>query len=377
MSLVRVIELGHIVAGPCAGLILSDLGHEVIKVEKPGDGDISRKLSKQSSGAFPFYNRNKKSLTLDLYSEDGKKIFTRLIESSDVIIDNLGPGAVKRAGFSYEKISRINPGMIYLSLKGYGRGPYENRKSLDYPIEVHSGLAYMTGLYGKPMRVGASMIDMSAAMFGVIGVLNAMLKKQATGLGEYIDIGMFETAAFFMGQHIASYQMSGMDVQPINEEGFAWGVYDFFETRDGQQIFVAVTTDTQWKKFCQGFALGFCKDRDYETNEKRYNRRNTLIPQISEKLASMKSEEIAAILDRVNVSYAFLNKPTDLLMDAHMLEKMVTEHFNGKILRLPEVPTGSLSVRAAPVLGHDTEELLRELGFNETEIAGFKTDKAI
>lgn len=375
--MVRVIELGHIVAGPCAGLILSDLGHEVIKVEKPGAGDISRRLSKQSSGAFPFYNRNKKSLTLDLYSEDGKKIFTRLIESAEVIIDNLGPGAVKRAGFSYENIQEINPGIIYLSLKGYGKGPYENRKSLDYPIEVHSGLAYMTGLNGRPMRVGASMIDMSAAMFGVIGVLNAMLEKERTGKGKYIDVGMFETAAFFMGQHIATYQMSGIDMQPINEEGFAWGVYDFFRTRDGQSIFVAVTTDAQWKKFCQGFSLGFCNDEEYETNEKRFDRRDTLIPQISEKLSSMDSRDIEEILSEVNVSYAFLNKPTDLLRDSHMLGKMVTESFESKTLKLPEVPTGSMHTRDAPDLGQDTESLLKELGFDDSEIAGFKEEKAV
>lgn len=375
--MVRVIELGHIVAGPCAGLIMSDLGHEVIKVEKPGSGDISRRLSKQSSGAFPFYNRNKKSLTLDLYSEVGKEIFAKLIESSEVIIDNLGPGAVKRAGFSYEKITEINPGMIYLSLKGYGSGPYENRKSLDYPIEVHSGLAYMTGLKGRPMRVGASMIDMSAAMFGVIGVLNAMLEKEKTGKGKYIDVGMFETAAFFMGQHIATYQVSGIDMEPINEEGFAWGVYDFFNTKDGQKIFVAVTTDPQWKKFCQGFSLGLCEREDYATNEERFDRRHVLIPLIQEKLMTMNSDEVEKILADLNVSYAFLNKPTDLLKDSHMMNKMVSEVFDGKELKLPQVPTGSETIRNAPGLGQDTEELLKELGFSKSAVDEFKKSNAV
>lgn len=374
--MVRVIELGHIVAGPCAGLIMSDLGHEVIKVEKPGSGDISRRLSKQSSGAFPFYNRNKKSLTLDLYTEEGKKIFTKLIEASDVIIDNLGPGAVKRAGFSYERISEINPGMIYLSLKGYGKGPYENRKSLDYPIEVHSGLAYMTGLKGRPMRVGASMIDMSAAMFGVIGILNAMLEKEKTGKGKYIDIGMFETAAFFMGQHVATYEVSGIDMEPINEEGFAWGVYDFFKTRDNQKIFVAVTTDPQWKKFSQGFSLDLTPV-EYETNEQRFDRRDVLIPLIQQKLQTMDSHEIERILSELNVSYAFLNKPTDLLNDSHMKNKLVKEEFDGKTLRLPEVPIGSKKTRDAPKLGQDTEDLLMELGFSQSEINEFRNFKAI
>lgn len=371
--LVRVIELGHIVAGPCAGLILSDLGYDVIKVEKPGAGDISRRLSKQSAGAFPFYNRNKKSLSLDLNTEVGKEIFQRLVKTSDVIIDNLGPGAVKRAGFPYEKISEINPGIIYLSLKGYGNGPYENRKSLDYPIEVHSGLAYMTGLIGRPMRVGASIIDMSAAMFGVIGILNAMLEKEKTGKGKYLDVGMFETAAFFMGQHIATYQMAGIDMKPINEEGFAWGVYDFFKTADKHDIFVAVTTDPQWKKFCEGFSLGLCNNEDYATNEKRFDRRDILIPQIREKLASMNSADVSRILDKVNVSYAYLNKPTDLLNDQHLAKKMVSETFGGIQLKVPETPIGSVDSRNPPEIGQDTEELLKELGFSEEDFRNFRS----
>lgn len=375
--MVRVIELGHIVAGPCAGLILSDLGYDVIKVERPGAGDISRRLSKQSAGAFPFYNRNKKSLSLDLNTDLGKEIFAKLVSTSDVIIDNLGPGAVKRAGFSYEKISEINPGIIYLSLKGYGNGPYENRKSLDYPIEVHSGLAYMTGLTGRPMRVGASIIDMSAAMFGVIGILNAMLEKEKTGKGKYIDVGMFETAAFFMGQHIATYQIAGIDMKPINEEGFAWGVYDFFRTRDNHDIFVAVTTDPQWKKFCEGFSLGLCNSDEYETNEKRFDRRDILIPQIRERLASMDSSEISRILDEVNVSYAYLNKPTDLLNDPHLSRKMVSEHFGGKSLKVPEIPIGSVDQRDPPTLGENTDDLLKELGFTEKELETFRDNHII
>lgn len=375
--MVRVIELGHIVAGPCAGLILSDLGYEVIKVEKPGAGDISRRLSKQSAGAFPFYNRNKKSLSLDLNTPSGKEVFAKLVETSDVIIDNLGPGAVSRAGFPYNRISELNPRIIYLSLKGYGEGPYENRKSLDYPIEVHSGLAYMTGLTGRPMRVGASMIDMSAAMFGVIGVLNAMLEREKTGMGKYIDVGMFETAAFFMGQHIATYQIAGIDMKPINEEGFAWGVYDFFKTRDNRDIFVAVTTDPQWKKFCEGFGLGLCNSEDFATNEKRFDRRDELIPQIAAKLVSMDSADITKILDEVNVSYAYLNKPTDLLRDPHLFPKMVSEEFGGKSLKVPEIPIGSLETRNPPELGQDTDDLLQELGFAPEKIESLKETNTV
>lgn len=366
-QLIRVLELGHIVAGPSAGLILADLGFEVIKIEKPGTGDISRRLSKQSSGAFPFYNRGKKYITLDISSERDSEIFKELLLTSDIVIDNLGPGAVERAGFSYEKIHMLNKRIIYLSLKGYAKGPYEKRKSLDYPIEVHSGLAYMTGLKGRPMRVGASIIDMSAAMFGVIGVLQAMMEREQSGEGKYVDIGMFETAAYFMGQHIATSQIEHMEMEPINEEGFAWGVYDFFTTRDDLQVFIAVTTDPQWEKFCEGFGLEVCGDPMYRTNEGRFDRRNTLMPIIRRKISSMTSSEASEILEGLNIGYAFLNRPSDLLNDPHMSKKMISILYNGSTIRVPKTPVGYASKGNPGSLGQDNDEILGELGKFKTE----------
>lgn len=357
-SLTRVLELGHIVAGPCAGLIFADLGFEVIKIEKPNVGDISRRLSKQSSGAFPFYNRSKKYIAIDITSSKGSKDFKKLLQTADIVIDNLGPGAVERAGFSYEKIKEINKGIIYLSLKGYGNGPYEKRKSLDFPIEVHSGLAYMTGLKGRPMRVGASIIDMSAAMFGVIGALNALREREKTGEGKLVDIGMFETAAFFMGQHIATDQIEGREMEPLNEIGFAWGVYDFFKTSNDEEIFIAVTTDPQWKAFCDGFDMELCGDKDYESNEDRFNRRGVLIPAIKERISSMSSQEVTTILSKLNIGYAFLNKPSDLLQDIHMSRKLVSVLYNGRTLKMPMTPLGTSFVSNPGPLGKDNRELL-------------------
>ena len=254
----RVLEIGHIVAGPMAGLLLADLGYEVIKVESPGKGDISRRLTGTSSGVFPFYNRNKKSLTVDLNSKEGREIFLKLVEGADIVIDNLGPGAMNKLSLSFSELTNRNSGLIFLSLKGYGRGPYQNRKSLDYPIEVHSGLAYMTGLSGRPMRVGGSLVDMAGAMMGVISILNAEIARNTTGKGKYIEIGLFETAAFLVGQHIATFQLNKRELKPINEEGFAWGIYDFFKSKDSREIFIAVTTDNQWRDFCRAFELTVC-----------------------------------------------------------------------------------------------------------------------
>ncbi|MCL4331661.1 MAG: CoA transferase [Candidatus Thermoplasmatota archaeon] len=370
--MIKVLEIGHIVAGPTAGLILSDLGYDVIKIERPGDGDIARRLTGSSSGAFPFYNRNKKSLTVDMSSEEGKKVFLNLAEQSGVIIDNLGYGAMDRLGLSYEVISKRNPKIIYLSMKGYGKGVYEKRKSLDYPIEVHSGLAYMTGLTGKPMRVGGSLVDMSAAMFGVIAVLNAMIEMRESGVGKYIDIGLFESSVFLMGQHIATYQINQRELKPINEEGFAWAIYDFFPTREGRSLFIAVTTDNQWRDFCNGLELGVCGDASLDRNEKRFEKRDMLYRLISEKTSKIAIGDLMNRLEKMNIAFAVLNKPWDMLNDPQASAKMVTETYENRTIRVPVTPTGGIMRGNPPGLGENTDEILQNLGYSSKEIQEMK-----
>ena len=364
-STVRVIEIGHIVAGPSAGLIFSELGYDVIKIERPGEGDIARRLTESSSGAFPFYNRNKRSLALDLGSEKGKEIFLKLVGTSDIIIDNLGYGAMARMGFSYEALSNHNPRIIYVSIKGYGSGPLERRKSLDFPIEIHSGIAYMTGLTGRPMRVGGSMVDMGAAMFGVIQALHSLLEREQTGKGKLIDIGLFETAMFFMGQHIATYQINRKELKPLNEEGFAWAIYNFFGTKDAKQVFIAVTTDSQWKTFCREIGLCVCERVDLKRNEGRFRKRAELESIISEKTTKMNEADLVSLLERINVPFSILKKPWDLLMDEQAIPKLVEEDYLGLKLRVPSLPGGGINTRNPPALGSGTEEIMHELGYAE------------
>lgn len=373
----RVIEIGHIVAGPTAGLILSDLGHEVIKLELPDKGDIARHLTGTSSGTFPYFNRNKKSLTLNFRTEKGREIFRRLIKTADILIDNIGFGSLERAGLSYRELAEINPAIIYLSLKGYGSGPYEERKSLDYPIEVHTGLAYMTGLIGRPMRVGTSIVDITSAMFGVIGILAALNERERTGKGKYIDLGMFETSAFLVGQHIVSYQVNGKPLKPINEEGFAWAIYDFFRTGDSKDIFIAVTTDPQWQSFCKSLDLGLCNNEDYSTNEKRYSKRHELLEIIGRRISMIDYQELETILSSENIAHALLNRPWDLLIDPQMSGKMVKTSHEGHELSMPSIPIQGGKSGKYPKLGENTEELLQEVGYNKEEIENFKKDKLV
>jgi crotonobetainyl-CoA:carnitine CoA-transferase CaiB-like acyl-CoA transferase len=372
-STVRVIEIGHIVAGPSAGLIFSELGYDVIKIERPNEGDIARRLTESSSGAFPFYNRNKRSLALDLGSEKGKEVFLKLVGTSDIIIDNLGYGAMARMGLSYETLSNHNPRIIYVSIKGYGSGPLERRKSLDFPIEIHSGIAYMTGLTGRPMRLGGSIVDMGAAMFGVIQALHSLLEREQTGNGKLIDIGLFETAMFFMGQHIATYQINGRELKPLNEEGFAWAIYNFFGTKDGKQVFIAVTTDSQWKTFCKEIGLGICERVDLEKNEGRFQKRAELESIISEKTTKMNEADLVSLLERINVPFSILKKPWELLRDEQAILKLVEENYLGFKLRVPSLPGGGVNIRDPPALGSNNEEIIRELGYVEKLTEGSRT----
>ena len=368
--MVKVIEIGQIIAGPTAGLIFSDLGFDVIKIEQPGRGDIGRHLRKSSSGTFPFYNRNKKSLTLDL--KFGKEIFLRLIKKSDILIDNLAAGAMEEFGLGYDSLKEVNPGLIYISIKGYGPGPYSNRNSLDYPIEVETGVAYMTGLKDRPLRLGGSIIDMGAAMFGVIGAFNALLKRNVTGKGEKIEIGLFETGFFFMGQHVVTYQINNEPLEPLNEQGFAWGIYDFFETKDGKKLFIGITTDSQWKKFCSTFHFQLCNNEYYDKNENRYDMRKELIPKLQEFFKNFNFDELLNKLKEANISYAKLNRPWELLNDPHATLKLVNYNYNGIKIKAPTPPIGFQNKFDPPRLGENSEEILKELNYSEEEIKAFK-----
>ncbi|MGP6293692.1 CaiB/BaiF CoA transferase family protein [Caldiplasma sukawensis] len=373
----RIIEIGHIVAGPTAGLILSELGHEVIKIEKPGTGDIARSLTGTSKGTFPFFNTNKKSITLDLSNENGRDIFLELLKTSDVLIDNLGHGSLEKLGLSYEILKEANRKLIYLKIEGYGEGPLESRKSLDYPIEVHSGVAYMNGLNGRPMRLGASIIDMNAAMFGVIGVMNAIIEREKTGEGKRIVVGLFETSLFLMGQHINTYGITGEDLKPINEMGFAWGIYDFFSTKDEKRVFIAVTTDAQWNKFRKAMSLNLDDEQKYETNRKRYEHRDELIKIVQDAVIKMNLIELSEILDRENIVFSVMKKPWEAIEEEQMMGKYFLQNFEGKKLKTPAIPIGGKFLCNPPSLGEHTTGLLKSMGFSAEKIQKLKEQNII
>lgn len=382
--MVRVIEVGQIVSGPFAGLLLSELGFEVIKVEQPSRGDISRHLTGSSVGNFAFLNMGKKSVTIDLKKERGREVFLKLIKRSDVVIDNLGPDTMQKLQLGYDILSSVNPMLIYLKIKGFGPGPYAWRKSLDYPAEVESGIAYMNGLEDRPMRLGASVIDMFAASIGVIFILRSLLERDDRKSGIYAEVPLFESAVFLMGPHIASAQVLGRELKPLNTEPFTWGIYDFFDTSDGKKIFLAVTTDPQWEDFCKAFGLEELYSlEELRTNTGRYKSREWLIPKIASVIRKMKMQELIAKLNASNIAYGILNKSLDLLDNEqlrHDAKMSLIKNQDGKIIYVPRLPVYSMNgstlysrkAEDPPSLGEDNDQVLKELGYSDKDVEKLK-----
>jgi crotonobetainyl-CoA:carnitine CoA-transferase CaiB-like acyl-CoA transferase len=307
------------VMGPSVGVILGDLGAEVIKVE-PIDGDATRRLIGSGAGYFPMYNRNKKSIRLDLKSKDGLDLAVRLAGWADVFIENFRPGAMDRLGLGYEALKAANPGLIYCSAKGFLPGPYETRTALDEVAQMMGGLAYMTGPPGRPLRAGASVIDVTGGMFGVIGILAALEQRRRSGAGQSVDCSLFETTAFLVGQHIAQKAVTGVAAAPMPVRVSAWAVYDVFDTADGEQVFVGVVSDAQWLNFCKAFDLAdWASDPALALNNQRVKVRESLIPEIRTLFGSFSKAELLRRCEAANLPFAPITRPEELVDDPHLL----------------------------------------------------------
>src|SRR6266850_222202 len=279
---VRVVEFAHMVMGPSCGLMLADLGAEVIKVE-PLEGDNTRRLEAAGAGFFPVFNRNKKSLAVDLKHPQGRDLVLKLIERSDVLTENFRPGALDKLGFSHKDLKEKNPRLIYCSLKGFLKGPYEHRAALDEVTQMMGGLAYMTGLPDRPLRAGSSVIDILGGTFAALGIVAALRERDKTGKGKRVTSSLFETTALLVAQHMAQYELTGEAPPPMSVKRPAWGVYDIFETKEGGRLFVGVVTDTQWEVFCREFGEAeLAADARLETNGMRVKERGWLIPRLGE-----------------------------------------------------------------------------------------------
>ena len=208
---IKVLEFSHTVMGPTAGLIFAELGADVIKIEPAPKGDHTRGLGGFGAGFFAAFNRSKRSLAVDLKRPEGQAVIHRLAPTADLVLENYGPGTMERLGCGYEQLSMLNPRLVYLALKGYLAGPYEHRPALDEVVQFQTGLAFMTGPPGQPLRAGASVIDIMGAMFGVIAAQAALHERDTTGKGQRVSSALFENAAFLMSTHMAGMTATGLE----------------------------------------------------------------------------------------------------------------------------------------------------------------------
>ncbi|HEX6609186.1 MAG TPA: CaiB/BaiF CoA-transferase family protein [Hyphomicrobiaceae bacterium] len=374
---IRVVEFCHMIMGPSCGLILGDLGADVIKIEPTPNGDNTRRLAGSGSGFFAAFNRNKRSIALDLKSPEGMAIAHKLIASADVVTENFRPGAMEKLGLGYEGCSKINPKVIYVSLKGFLSGPYSNRAALDEIAQMMGGLAYMTGPPGRPLRAGASVVDMLGGMFGAIGVQAALREREKTGRGQSITSALFEGSVWLVAQHMLQYVITGKAARPMPERISAWGIYDVFDCSDGQ-LFVGVVTDTQWKTFCDAFDFAdMWSDATLSTNNKRVEARATLIPRLREIFKQWTKADLEAKVAAAGLPYAPITPPHELYDDPHLKESGAFLPVNlpdGRVSQIPALPFEMdgrrFGVRRqVPGIGEQGPEVLSDIGFSTTEIA--------
>jgi crotonobetainyl-CoA:carnitine CoA-transferase CaiB-like acyl-CoA transferase len=387
----RVLELGHIIAGPSAGLLLADLGADVIKVERPGEGDQTRGMPAGNGANFHFLNRNKRSITIDLKgSPEGRALFLRLARGSDIVIDNFAYGAVEGLGLGYDVLERENPRIIYMALKGFLPGPYEARPFLDELAQMSAGLAFMTGPRGQPMRAGASIVDVGAAAYGVIAVLAALQQRAHTGRGQKITSGLYETTVFWVGQWLANYGATGEPSVPMPEirQGtrMGWGIYQLFTAADGEQVFIGITSNAHWERFCKEFGLAdLLADERLNDNSKRVAARAWLPARIAEEMLKYPAAELGERLERAKIPFAPLRRPDQLVDDPHLnaSDQWVSTPLPGRPpAKLPKLPVRSTAYelglrRPAPQLGEHTREVLQEFGLSKDDIDALASRRVI
>jgi len=380
---IRVVEFTHMVMGPTCGLILADLGAEVIKIE-PLAGDNTRKLLGSGAGFFAMFNRNKKSLAVDVKDPRGREIVLKLVAGADIFSENFKGGTMDKLGFGQAALRTLNPRLIYVSHKGFLPGPYEHRTALDEVVQMMGGLAYMTGPEGRPLRAGSSVNDIMGGMFGAIGALAALQQRERTGHGHEVQSALFENNVFLVAQHMMQFAVTGRAAAPMPSRISAWGVYDVFTVQGGEQIFLAAVSDTQWAVLCAEFSFDDLKaDARLNTNNQRVQSREWLMPILRERLAPFSAQELGRRFEAVGLPYAPITRPQDLFDDPHLLatgglaEMTVPADASGagrevhtRTALLPlAIDGGRLQVRCGPPgLGEHGEALLRELGYNDEQI---------
>ena len=386
---VRIVEFTHMVMGPTCGMVLGDLGAEVIKVE-PIDGDKTRSLVGSGAGFFPMFNRNKKSIAVDMKSPAGIELVRKLVATADVVSENFKPQTMAKLGLDYETLKKTNPKLIYVSHKGFLPGPYDHRTALDEVVQMMGGLAYMTGPENRPLRAGSSVNDIMGGVFGAIGVMAALKQRELTGEGQEIQSSLFENNVFLVGQHMMQYAMTGKAAKPMPSRISAWAIYDVFELGNSEKVFLAVVTDTQWKIFCDVFGFSdLFDDPSLKFNNQRVEARPTLIPEITKRISGYTAAQISEIFEKHGLPFAPITKPEQLFDDPHLIATgglapitLTDGPKAGDQTAAPLLPImmdgERLGVRLnPPKSGEQTKEILAQLGYSTLDIEKLLSDGSV
>ena len=377
----KVLDFGHTIMGPCAGVVFADLGADVVKIE-PADGDPTRRLPGFAAGFFATYNRNKRSIAIDLKRSEGRAIVYRLVRDADVVLENFGPGTIERLKCSWEDLRKINPRLVYLSMKGFLKGPYENRGALDEVVQMQSGLAYMTGPPGRPLRAGAPVIDILGGVFGVVAALAALRERDATGIGQKVASSLFESATFMLGAVVVGSAVTGAPMPPMPARKNAWGVYDVFTASDGGQVFIGCTSDGHWQRFCETFGFDDWRDDPrLAGNTRRCEAREWMLPELERRITKLPLNEILEKCEAARVAYSRVGRPDELSIDPHLLAHggllatAVSGLGGGPLVGIPALPVefGDGRERAGldrqpPKIGEHAREILSAAGYSDHEI---------
>ena len=375
---VRVIEMSHMIMGPSCGMFLAFLGAEVIKVEPP-QGDKTRDLTGMGRGFFPTFNRGKKSITLDLKSEAGRGALDKLLEGADVFVENFRDSSLAAMGFAPEVLRERHPRLIVASCKGFLHGPYENRTAMDEVVQMMTGMAYMTGPTGRPLRIGSSANDIMGGLFGAFSVLGALMQRDRDGKGHAIRVGLFENCLLLVAQHMVQFDIEGTEAPPMPERVFSWPVYDIFTTGDGRPVFVGAVTEGQWAKLCDVLGLDDLKgDPRLQTRPDQIEARDWTLPIIEKAIAAQDFASLIAALERDGIPFSPISRPAEMYDDPHVNRPgglLTSELPEGGSYRAPGLPfevdgeTATPGTPDLPEIGEDTADILGALGLAEEDIA--------